>query len=751
MTSYVGRRQEGAEVRRLLSAARLVTLTGPGGVGKTRLATRVARDIARAFPDGVAFVELAQSRDGALLPNLVADRLGLHDQSSRSVTDHVLDHLRDRATLLVLDNCEHLVGACAEFAGRVLAACPRVVLLATSRQSLDVQGEQVLPVPSLAVSDGVRLFADRAAATWPKFTVTPENGADLAELCERLDGLPLAIELAAARTRSLSPRQIIERLTDRLSLLTSGPRTVPGRQQTLRATIDWSYDLCSAAEQAFWATVSVFAGSFDLEAAEHVCAGAGVDQDAVLDLIDGLLDKSVLVREEHDHVVRYRMLETLREYGQERLAESGDRARVARLHRDWFDTLTALADEQWISASQLTWIRRLRRDQANLRAALDWSITEPGEAAVALRMASRVDEYWTLWGLNSEARMWLERALAATSAADTDPTDRTIALATCALFALWQTEIEAAEALLAQADELAAGIGDEVLNARITRVRSLAAMLRIDVRTAELAAAAVATFRAHGLVRNELHPLFIHGVAAAYMGDIEAGRRSLRRQIALSEAAGEFYYQAQALFGIAMVEVNFGEVDVAEAAAKAALKLDLQTDAPYGVAHHTETLAWVADAQGDHPRAATLFGAAATVWDVIGVSPDIAVPVPHRKHVKAARKSLGDDRFEKAFAAGRSMSQDEATRYALGDQAVELPSEAHAPPNADSHEPLTAREWEIARLVAAGLTNRDIAGKLIISLRTADTHVQHILTKLGFNNRAQIATWVAGQGPRATS
>jgi len=322
-TSYVGRERELVDVARSLTEARLVTLTGPGGVGKTRLALRVlwaAEEgaVGLRFPDGAVFVSLAELRDPALVPGAVAGALGRHALSARPAMEIVIEHLRARTMLLVLDNCEHLLDACAELVHAVLTACPDVAVLATSRQSLGVDGEHVWLVPPLEVPhrelgtmasvfgyDSVRLFAERAQAVVPSFEVTEQNLPAVVELTRRLEGLPLAIELAAARIRSLSPAQIAARLSRRLPTLTLGARTAPQRQQTLRATIDWTYELCTEAERLVWARASVFAGSFELEAAEYVCGGDGI---TVLDALDGLLDKSVLMRVELGGTLGYRML-----------------------------------------------------------------------------------------------------------------------------------------------------------------------------------------------------------------------------------------------------------------------------------------------------------------------------------------------------------------------------------------------------------------------------------------------------------
>ncbi|MEU0533161.1 ATP-binding protein [Amycolatopsis tolypomycina] len=698
-----------------------MTLTGPGGVGKTRLAVRVAAEAADRFPDGVVFAELAEVRDGTLVANLVADRLGLPGRPGVAPDRLVAEHLRARSALLVLDNCEHVVTACAGFVANLLAACPHLAVLATSRQSLAVPGEQVLPVPPLDTADAVRLFRDRAARIWPDaVTSSPDAERVLAELCARLDGLPLAIELAAARIRSLSPRQIADRLADRLGLLKAGLPGAPERQQTLRSAIDWSHELCAPAEKVVWARTSVFAGSFDLDAAAFVC---DLPADEVLELVDGLLDKSVLTRRQYDEVVRYQLLESLREYGHERLAASGEHERVARRHADWFDRLTARAEAEWVSGRQRRWIVDLTRDHANLRAALDRSLSTSDEAGVALRIAARPFEYWLLRGLVGEAKSWLTRALAV---APPGHPDRGRAQCVCALYTLWLGDAEGAERLVAEVDG-----GDPVAAARVRHVRSFAAMLTNRRETADLAAATAAAFREHGLVREELHPLFIHGVSVAYRDrDLAAARGSLRRLRDLA-GADELFYRAMSLFGEAIVEVEFGAAAAAARAATEALRLDVRLGDLQGRAYRLDTLAWIADRAGEHARAATLFGIAATSWERIGTTPEFAVGIPHGRHLASTRAALGDARFAKAFGAGREMSDDEGIRFALRDPA----------PKAQS--PLSSREQEVAKLVAEGLTSREIAAALVISRRTAETHVQHILAKLGFGNRAQIAAWVA--------
>ncbi|MDH6487657.1 LuxR C-terminal-related transcriptional regulator [Streptomyces sp. SAI-127] len=396
-TSFVDRRGEQAAGRELLSRARLVTLTGPGGVGKTRLAARIAARAERTFPDGVRFVHLAGLREPELVPLAVADALGLHDHSAGPPADALVAHVRDRKVLLVLDNCEHLLRACARLAAALLRGTTGVRILATSRHRLGLTEENLLdvrplPVPDpdgdLSAADGypaLALFADRAAAVVPGFALTAGNRAAVARLCRRLDGLPLAIELAAVRMRVLGVEQLLERLDDRYRLLTSGSPAALPRHRTLRAAVDWSHELCTAREQLVWARLSVPAGGFDLETAEAVCADGDLVHGAdVLDAIAGLVDKSVLSREPGPDGVRYRLLDTLRHYGLEMLrGMEGEELATRRRHRDWMLRRATACEQAWFGPGQREIVARLRADQDNLRAALDFSLRGAGGAAAA--------------------------------------------------------------------------------------------------------------------------------------------------------------------------------------------------------------------------------------------------------------------------------------------------------------------------------------------------------------------------------
>ncbi|KDN21794.1 ATP-binding protein [Amycolatopsis rifamycinica] len=757
LTTYVGRAEDETEVRRLLGAARLVTLTGPGGVGKTRLAFRVAGSVTRAFPDGVAVAGLAEVRDGTMVTRTLGDCLGLHDTAPRTTRDTVLAHLRDRRMLLVLDNCEHLVADCAELADVLLRGCPELVVLATSRCSLSVAGERVLPIAPLALppknvrtvedaiaSDAVRLFVDRARDVLPSFRLTEDNAASVAGLCRQLDGLPLAVELAAARVRVLSPGQIADRMTDSLALLTTGARSLPERHRSLRATIEWSHALCTDAERAAWECCSVFAGAFDLSAAEDVCAFPGPAGFAVLDAVDGLVDKSVLARVEGATGVRFRMLEALREFGQERLASAGTAEAVARRHRDHHARLLDHADAEWFGPRRHDWFARLSDRHADIRAALSWSLRTPDEAVTALEMASGVLEYWLARGASGEIREWLDRALAV---AAEDAPGRAAAQARAALCAALHADLDGARRRL----KLAEALGDEDALPCIRHAQAFVALLAVEPHALEKAAEAARVFEERGAVRSRLHPMFIQAVATAFRGDLAGARRLLEAMLRLCETAGDESYRSMALFGLGTVEICFGgDLDAGERAMRDALAIDLRGPDVLSAAYRVDGLAWASARRADWPGAAKLFGTAATLWDRCGAEPDIAVSLAHRELLRATREALGDPRFEELFAEGRRRNPHDVLAPASPGGPAEPPATAVLPP-------LTRRESEIARLVATGLSNREIAVRLVIAQRTAETHVLHILNKLDLANRTQVAVWVneqlaartgPGSGPR---
>ena len=590
LTSFVGRRGELAEVRRLLAGSRLVTLTGVGGVGKTRLALRAAAGSRRAFPGGVWLVRLDQLRDEALVAQAVAGALGLQDRPGYSPAAALAEYLAGRQLLLVLDNCEHLVDAAAKLADQLLRAAAGLRVLATSREALTIDGEMVLPVPPLAAPEAgqpltaaelarfpaVRLFAERAAQVVPGFAVTEANVAAVAGICCRLEGLPLAIELAAARLPVLSPQQIDARLGDRLGLLTRGGRTRPARQQTLRASIEWSYELCSRAERLLWARLSVFAGGFELDAAEGICGDYRLAADEVLDLLAALAGKSILTAAHGEGVARYRLPEPLREYGQERLHESGEHAALRRRHRDWHEQLARRAETGWLSPQMTDWAARLYREHANVNAAQDFCQAEPGEAEAGLRIALHV---WILyyWGAGhvSEGRYRLGQVLAQAG----EPTVcRARGLLLAGFLAAVGGDRGAARALLEQGTSLAGRLDDPATRAFAACIAGTACLFAGDLPQATaqfedgLAVLPVAA------VGGRLRALLLTGRAmAAGLAGYEQRAVACHRELAaLTEAGSEYircWSSAWSLWALGAAAWRRGDLDRATGLHQQSLRL----------------------------------------------------------------------------------------------------------------------------------------------------------------------------------
>ncbi|WP_027930805.1 ATP-binding protein [Amycolatopsis thermoflava] len=750
LTSFVGRRRELAETRRLLASARLVTLTGVGGVGKTRLALRAAADVRRAFPDGVWFVPLAELRDPALLAHTIATTLGLTDEAGAQVGG-LAEYLEDQRVLLVLDNCEHVLDACAVLVAKLLSATSSVRVLATSRQLLRADGEQVLVVPPLPVpSEGepaveaVTLFAERAAAVVPGFTVDASNRDTIVRICRRLDGIPLALELAAVRLRVLSVEQLLQRLDDRFRLLTDGSRTAPDRQQTLEAAIAWSYDLCSRAEQAVWSAVSVFAGGFDLEAAEAVCAAVGIGPDEVLDLIAAMVDKSILVRRDgtFGRAAWYGMLETVREYGHVQLVRSGRENAVRGRQVEHCARLARRYHTESFGPHQLDWVGRMRREQPNIRVALEHCVSGGPEGACrAAEITGPLWDYWFAGGYVREGYRWLRASLAQEVARDTPA--HALALQGAAFVAAQIGDEEPARAMLAELRELADALDDDNLRAGWAQCAGMGSMFlgRLD-RGRELMEQALDGFLRTGDEMQACNTRILLAAALFFLDDPE-GLVVAEAALAQCEEHQAGWSRAYALWAVAINTWRRGDHRRASALLREAIAMR-QPDRTQ-LAFTLTALAWCAGAAGEHERAAGLLGASSAVWRISGAG--VAETGPYRQFDEEcearARDALGDDGYTRAFAATSGFDVDEAIAYAL----AEKPGGPRAPRRGRQSSPggLTRREREIAELVADGLSNKQIAGRLVIAQRTAETHVENILTKLGFTSRAQIAAWLAEQ------
>ncbi|WP_345361229.1 ATP-binding protein [Actinoallomurus liliacearum] len=746
----MGRRHEVAEVKRLLSVSRLVTLTGVGGVGKTRLAVRVGTLVHRAFPDGVWLIELAALNSPDLLVPAVCEALRICDRSVRPPLQVLIDHLEDAQALLILDNCEHLVGECAVLAEALLRACPRLRILATSRQALGIVSEQTLSVPSLPVTghavagshsgvaagDAVRLFAERAEAVVPGFALTEDNRETVVRICRRLDGLPLGIELAAVRLRVLSVQQLLARLDDRFRLLTSGSRAVLPRHQTLRALIDWSYGLCTEPERLLWERVSVFSGGLDLEAAESVCAGDGIAREDVLDLVIGLVDKSVLVREEHAETVRYRLLETIRQYGRERLIASDGEARVQRRHRDYYRDLVARADREWFGPDQVSWFHRLRLEHGNIRAALDYCLSTPEEIDTGLDTASGLLFYWIAADLLHEGRRWFEKLLVADSGS---PAARAAALCVHARLAVLQSDFAAAEPILEEARTL--GRDEPLVLAQCQYVAGLAALIRRDLtRAGALLEDALARHRGLGHDRGVANTLMYVATAYSLLGRSDEAVALFDECLRLCEPRQDRWFRSYTLSVLGIEVWREGDLKRATELEQQAIRLKQPFDDRIGMALCVEVLAWIAADEGDPERAARLVGALREIWREVGGPPYVYLTRYREQCERAIRDRLGGPRFDALFEEGCGFSSAETTAYALREGEVQV---TPVTPDQRSLSPLTHRETEVARLIAKGMSNKEIAAALVVAQRTAEGHVERILRKLGFSSRAQIAAWVA--------
>jgi predicted ATPase/DNA-binding winged helix-turn-helix (wHTH) protein len=681
LTSFVGREQEIAQLEDLVTANRLVTLTGAGGAGKTRLAIEVASRLIDAFPDGVWLVELAALSDPRLVPQAVAQAIEVKGQPTRPVAETLNDYLRSKKLLLVLDNVEHLLEGCVQFVDLILRHSPDVAILVTGRERLGMAGELTYRVPSLTVPgpgdnvapdallayEGVRLFVERAKLVRPNFDLTAENASSVASICAQLDGMPLAIELAAPRLRSMSVDELSQRLDHRFALLTDGSRTALPRHRTLRSTIDWSYDLLTEREQAMLRRVAVFAGGWTLASAEQVCAGDGIDPSDVMELLTSLVDKNLVLTEEQSGATRYRMLETVREYALDRLRERDEEARWRGSHLACF---VALGEEFYAGVEgpkQQLWFSRIASEHDNLRAALAWSaVSSPVEG---LRLANTLIGFWRIRGHLAEGREWLARLLDAVPI-DGPTRERARGLRAAALLAIAQGDSAAGERLLQESLALYREIDDPNGTARALDPLAYLAIQQGHYPEAEaLAREAIDRARATGdrvLLYSSLGNL---AVALHQQGQLVAARELYEQALAVARELGTPFFLGRALGEIGRAECDEGRHDLAlKHFAEGMTILHGLGNRP-GVIESLEGLAGVAAATAAPRRAARLWGAADTLRQEIGNARSVRESIAYERQVKPVRASLTVEAFDQAWDEGRAMSLDDAVRYALDEQA----------------------------------------------------------------------------------
>jgi predicted ATPase/DNA-binding SARP family transcriptional activator/DNA-binding CsgD family transcriptional regulator len=797
-TSFVGREREMLEVKRTLAMTRILTLTGVGGSGKTRLALEVVRDFVGAYPDGVWLVELASLSESTLVSQAVAGALGVPEQPGRPLLETLVETLREKQLLLVLDNCEHLMDACAHLVDTVLDSCPRVRILATSREALSVEGEVRWLVYPLSVPDpsqsptvgelegyeSVRLFVERAWRRNPAFTLAQQNAKAVAEVCLKLEGIPLAIELAAARAGTLSIEQMARRLEDSLKLLAANDRTAQPKQRTLRGTLDWSHELLSEPERKLFARLAVFAGGWALEAAETVGTGDGIEESQVLDLLSRLVEKSLVLTESTEAIeMRYRMLEPVGQYAQEKLGESGVTEALRRRHAAYFLTLAEEAEPKLLGPEQTKWLERLETEHDNLRAALKWLLGRGDE--LGLRLAGALSRFWYIRGYLSEGRRWLEEGLAVGGGMVVSP-ERAKALAGAGWLAEAPGDYEWARAAHEESLGIYRRLGDEKgIASSLANLGRVALFQGDQERASELLEESLAVLRES---RNEWdlsRVLTSIGIIALRRGDHDRAVSSFEEALSLHRNAGDVRGVAVSLNNLGFAMLFCGDNKRAMTLFEEALARDRENRDVEGIAtslvnlglaalsrgmigraaklleesltvlqevqnkHATveclEAMAAVAGAQGQIRRAARLLGVTQAVRENIGA------PLPPNErallepYLANARAGLEEAAWEAACAEGRDMGFEEAVEYAL--LAEEPAPSALPPPDQPSVGrqvgALTRREKEVATLVARGLTNRQIASELVLSERTVDHHVSNILKKLKLSSRARVATWLA--------
>jgi predicted ATPase/DNA-binding CsgD family transcriptional regulator len=747
----VARRHDLDGAQRALSESRLLTFTGPGGVGKTRLASELAYRASNRFPDGAWLVRLADlsiAAGPAEVDAALISALGISDQSATGPREKLLSFLADRKLLVVLDNCEHVLESVRSVLPVLMHEAPHLRVIATSREPLAVAGELLRPVLPLSVpkpgtpadqliADGsVSLLIERAHAVDPDFQISDDNADAVVELCRLLEGIPLAIELAAVKLRALSVDQVVQRFGERLTSLTAAATPSPVRHQSLRSMVDWSYELCPHNAQVLWRRLSVFPGTFDLELAESVCAFGELDPEDVIDSIERLVGQSILLTGHAAGVMRYRLLAPLREVAGELAEQAGESADLQRRHRDTMLQRAQQIAEQWCGPQQDLLIARMGLDHANYVAALQWSAATQGEGQTGLLLLATLRYHWLSGGLLAEGRMRTETTLAAI-------TEPSAARAECLWVASWiallQGDRRQAQHWLDELAVLAKQLENPGLGLHVQHWTGLLAMFSGDVDGAvrELQVAADG-HRARGNREMELTARYMLACALTLGGHAEDALTISGETVALCEQNGEQNARAYAQWAAGVAHWTLGHLDEAERSARTVLKTHRMMADAIGVALTTELLSWIAYDRKQVARAETLAAAAGHVWRTLGTSIDAFGPQLSRFAAGHAPPRRAGRSSDDGRVAQRFRDLDDVIGFVLG-----VGDDRGKAGYTDADALLTKRELEVAELIENGLSNREIAERLFISKRTADGHVERILAKLGFSSRAQVAAWMA--------
>jgi predicted ATPase/DNA-binding CsgD family transcriptional regulator len=761
LTSFIGRDLELAKIKQSLSATRHLTLTGVGGCGKTRLALRLAADFSDLpmFKDGVYWIDLAALGDPALVPQAVSKTLGLREVPEPRLSEALSNSLRDKHLLLVLDNCEHLASACARLVETLLAASPDLKIVATSREPLGALGERAWLVPSLSMPDAkqltrpldlpaalqydaIRLFVERATSIAPSFELRQENAQAIFQVCQRLDGIPLALELAATRINVLTVEQIAARLNDRFALLASGNRTaLLPRHQTLRAALDWSYDLLSDKERVLFQRLSVFAGEFTLDAAEAVCSGEGVARAEILNMLSRLVDKSLVVAQTSGVEGRYHLLETIRQYGSDALEASGQSQIARRSHALFYCATAEKTEPKLHGPDQVMWLDRLEMEHENFRSALTWSLEYDRRAAFSL--ATALSWFWRQHNHFGEGRRWLDAAL--TTGAEIPTALRVKALTNDGLLAFAQTDDARATMLLEESLALARLENDGWGIAwSLHGLARVATYHRDYDRAVALLDESLAGFRELGDMNGVAYSFYIRGMTERLKGDYEEAWKYLQEGLTISRQVGDVWLIAWVLINSGRVAFAQGNHARALPLLRESLAMCGQLKTAFGVDVCFQLLAQLAGAQNRLEGAVRCL----SLVDSMDETYRFRAPLPGdradiERILKIGRAELGAETFAAMWAEGRALSLQEAVDEGLH-LVASLESKAHpVAPQLDyprklyEVEPLNERELQVLRLIASGLSNHEIANQLTIALGTVKWHINNLFGKLGVHSRTQ--------------
>ena len=751
-TSFIGRKADLSELRKKLGEARLVTVVGPGGVGKSRFAIRGATELSRGFSDGVWWVELAELRDARLVPNAVMGALDLRDQAATAPLELLLVHLRDKKLLLVLDNCEHLLPPAASLVEHILSAAPGVRVIATSREPLAIPGEHLMPLSPLELpsapsdpldqlrqNEAVMLFIERAVAARGEFELSPTNQAAVVELCRRLDGLPLAIELAAVRTRALGVAQIVERLTDRFALLTGGTRAALPRHQTLETTIEWSHDLLNPSERAIFRRLCVFAGRFTLADVEAVVSSTDLPARRVLDLLSGLVDRSLVGKEEIKDIACYRLHETIREYARLKLRDEGEEEAVEdRLVEHYRGIgLRAMPDARFHLLERLSW---LELEIDNIRAVLRRCV-ERADFTRGIDITQGAAWYW-ITHATTEGLRWLEELLPHGRGS---PQAAGWAYFLRGFLSLLKADAAKARTGFLEAASYARDAGQAALLSQALAMAAVTAMMTWDLQAARRVLE-----EAHA-VRTDLDDVAVkvglfqaRSLIGLMRGDLDEVRAASSAGVELSREANDLYALQMMLTNLGLAAFLSADLDQAKPRFIEAMGVARKLDDRVALYYVLTMLGCHAASSGQHRLAAQLIGAADSVRITAGANPLPILPPLIAEAEQTAVAALGKAKFDAEMEKGRRLTRNAAIALALDERQQASPASSGL--NGSPDGLLGKREAEVAQLVGEGLSNKQIGARLFISERTVDSHVRSILNKLGVNSRAQIARWVEAHG-----